>query len=75
MVSTLWRGTGIHTFMGSIDPLHRMYSSTFSDWFSQAVIDFMLGNRTVVCLTFTLASDLTVLLVRLFRVPSETSIK
>jgi phosphatidylinositol 4-phosphatase len=24
-----------------------MYSSTFSDWFSQAVIDFMLGNRTV----------------------------
>ena len=25
----------------------RMYTSTFSDWFSQAVIDFMLGNRTV----------------------------
>lgn len=24
-----------------------MYTSTFSDWFSQAVIDFMLGNRTV----------------------------
>jgi hypothetical protein len=24
-----------------------MYSSTFSDWFSQAVIDFMLGNRTL----------------------------
>lgn len=23
-----------------------MYSSTFADWFSQAVIDFMLGNRT-----------------------------
>ena len=23
-----------------------MYSSTFSDWFSQAVIDFMLGYRT-----------------------------
>ncbi len=22
---------------------HRMYSSTFSDWFTQAVIDFMLG--------------------------------
>lgn len=25
----------------------RMYTSTFSDWFSQAVIDFMLGNRTL----------------------------
>lgn len=24
-----------------------MYSSTFSDWFSQAVIDFALGNRTL----------------------------
>jgi hypothetical protein len=24
-----------------------MYTSTFSDWFSQAVIDFMLGNRTL----------------------------
>lgn len=24
----------------------RMYTSTFADWFSQAVIDFMLGNRT-----------------------------
>lgn len=24
----------------------RMYTSTFSDWFCQAVIDFMLGNRT-----------------------------
>lgn len=24
-----------------------MYSSTFSDWFSQAVIDFMLGYRTL----------------------------
>lgn len=23
-----------------------MYSATFSDWFSQAVIDFMLGYRT-----------------------------
>lgn len=23
-----------------------MYTSTFSDWFAQAVIDFMLGNRT-----------------------------
>ena len=25
----------------------RMYSSTFSDWFSQAVIDFILGYRTL----------------------------
>jgi len=24
-----------------------MYSSTFSDWFCQAVIDFMLGYRTL----------------------------
>jgi hypothetical protein len=24
-----------------------MYTSTFSDWFSQAVIDFMLGYRTL----------------------------
>lgn len=24
-----------------------MYTSTFSDWFSQAVIDYMLGTRTV----------------------------
>lgn len=24
-----------------------MYTSTFGDWFSQAVIDFMLGNRTI----------------------------
>lgn len=24
-----------------------MYSSTFGDWFNQAVIDFTLGNRTV----------------------------
>ncbi len=23
-----------------------MYSSTFADWFSQAVIDYILGNRT-----------------------------
>jgi len=26
---------------------HRMYTSTFSDWFSQAVIDYMLGNRAM----------------------------
>lgn len=25
----------------------RMYTSTFGDWFSQAVIDFMLGTRTI----------------------------
>ena len=24
-----------------------MYTSTFGDWFNQAVIDFMLGNRTI----------------------------
>jgi len=30
-----------------VNSLARMYSSTFSDWFSQAVIDFMLGNRTL----------------------------
>ena len=24
-----------------------MYTSTFGDWFSQAVIDFMLGTRTI----------------------------
>lgn len=30
-----------------MNSLARMYSSTFSDWFSQAVIDFMLGYRTL----------------------------
>ncbi|KIY43445.1 hypothetical protein FISHEDRAFT_53223 [Fistulina hepatica ATCC 64428] len=30
-----------------VNSLARMYSSTFSDWFSQAVIDFMLGYRTL----------------------------
>ncbi|KAI0672944.1 SacI homology domain-containing protein [Trametes maxima] len=29
-----------------VNSLARMYSSTFADWFSQAVIDFALGNRT-----------------------------
>ena len=24
-----------------------MYTSTFGDWFNQAVIDYMLGNRTI----------------------------
>lgn len=26
---------------------NRMYTSTFSDWFSQAVIDYILGNRNL----------------------------
>ncbi|GBE82128.1 predicted protein [Sparassis crispa] len=30
-----------------VNSLARMYTSTFADWFSQAVIDFMLGNRTI----------------------------
>ncbi|CAL1705121.1 unnamed protein product [Somion occarium] len=30
-----------------VNSLARMYTSTFGDWFSQAVIDFMLGNRTL----------------------------
>lgn len=49
MVSTLWQGD-----FGCSDEtcsdamkMNRMYTSTFSDWFSQAVIDFMLGNRTI----------------------------
>lgn len=29
-----------------VNSLARMYTSTFSDWFSQAVLDFMLGSRT-----------------------------
>lgn len=29
----------------------RMYSSTFSDYFSQACIDFFLGNRTATVFT------------------------
>ncbi|KAF8809044.1 hypothetical protein BYT27DRAFT_7163377 [Phlegmacium glaucopus] len=29
-----------------VNSLARMYTATFSDWFCQAVIDFMLGNRT-----------------------------
>jgi phosphatidylinositol 4-phosphatase len=28
-----------------IDTPDRVYTSTFGDWFSQAVIDFLLGNR------------------------------
>lgn len=30
-----------------MNSLARMYTSTFSDWFSQTVIDFMLGYRTL----------------------------
>ncbi|TFY55822.1 hypothetical protein EVG20_g9178 [Dentipellis fragilis] len=30
-----------------MNSLARMYTSTFSDWFSQAVIDYMLGYRTI----------------------------
>lgn len=30
-----------------VNSLARMYSATFSDWFFQAVIDFMLGYRTL----------------------------
>ncbi|KAJ6497000.1 SacI homology domain-containing protein [Mycena vitilis] len=30
-----------------VNSLARMYTSTFSDWFCQAVIDFSLGNRTL----------------------------
>ncbi|KAJ3920013.1 SacI homology domain-containing protein [Lentinula edodes] len=30
-----------------VNSLARMYTSTFSDWFSQAVIDYMLGNRNM----------------------------
>ncbi|KAF8447889.1 SacI homology domain-containing protein [Boletus edulis BED1] len=29
-----------------VNSLARMYSATFGDWFSQAIIDFMLGYRT-----------------------------
>jgi len=30
-----------------MNSLARMYASTFSDWFCQAVIDYMLGYRTL----------------------------
>ncbi|KZV92152.1 hypothetical protein EXIGLDRAFT_836634 [Exidia glandulosa HHB12029] len=30
-----------------VNSLARVYSSSFSDWFSQAVIDYALGNRTL----------------------------
>lgn len=36
-----------HSRYDTPDTTCRMYSSTFSDWFCQAVIDFMLGNRTL----------------------------
>ncbi|KAH0830632.1 hypothetical protein J3R83DRAFT_2087 [Lanmaoa asiatica] len=34
-------------FHDGVNSLARMYSATFSDWFCQAVIDFMLGYRTI----------------------------
>jgi len=30
-----------------VNSLARMYTSTFADWFSQAVIDYMLGTRSI----------------------------
>ena len=30
-----------------VNSLARMYASTFGDWFSQAVIDYVLGYRTL----------------------------
>ncbi|KAH7103991.1 SacI homology domain-containing protein [Auriculariales sp. MPI-PUGE-AT-0066] len=30
-----------------VNSLARVYSSTFSDWFSQTVIDYVLGNRAI----------------------------
>ncbi|KXN91495.1 Phosphatidylinositide phosphatase SAC2 [Leucoagaricus sp. SymC.cos] len=45
------QGTGRRDLSGllndGVNSLARMYTSTFSDWFCQAVIDFMLGNRTL----------------------------
>ena len=34
-------------FLLLISSFSRMYTSTFSDWFCQAVIDYMLGFRTL----------------------------
>lgn len=49
MVSIRWRGERIdlHRTFIRFKLICRMYTSTFSDWFNQAVIDFMLGNRTL----------------------------
>ncbi|KAJ7172335.1 SacI homology domain-containing protein [Mycena filopes] len=56
-LSDSWRTKGDFTRTGKrdlggmlndgVNSLARMYTSTFSDWFCQAVIDFMLGNRTL----------------------------
>ena len=46
-VSPIFNHPIIYTYLLSFRSHFRMYTSTFSDWFSQAVIDFMLGNRTV----------------------------
>jgi hypothetical protein len=51
-----------------------MYSSTFSDWFSQAVIDFMLGSRTLSVFSeflFKLQSTDPRELIRLSRIRAE----
>ena len=40
-------GVDLHSMFRIFLTCFRMYSSTFSNWFSQAVIDFMLGNRTL----------------------------
>ncbi|KAF8510997.1 SacI homology domain-containing protein [Hysterangium stoloniferum] len=34
-------------FNDGLNSLSRVYTSTFSDWFCQAVIDYFLGNRTL----------------------------
>lgn len=41
-----WVYCGYTLLSWSVTMRPRMYTSTFSDWFCQAVIDFMLGNRT-----------------------------
>ncbi|KAF8635542.1 hypothetical protein AX17_003925 [Amanita inopinata Kibby_2008] len=57
-----------------MNSLARMYSSTFSDWFCQAVIDFMLGNRTITVFSeflFKLRSTDPSDLVRLSKIRAE----
>lgn len=51
-----------------------MYSSTFSDWFAQAVLDFMLGYRTLSVFTeFLLKMESTdpSERIRLYRIRTE----
>ena len=49
MASTPLRGTCAQRglLFKAEQNISRMYTSTFADWFGQAVIDFMLGNRTI----------------------------